>query len=86
VLKRIRWMVAGALVGAGSSLWARHKARSVMARYAPRAITGGALNRARELPGDVRDAVRVGRSAMREREAELRDGPSGPAGRPARRP
>jgi hypothetical protein len=71
--KRIRWLATGLLAGFGGSVWAQRKIRAVAARYGPTGIAGGAANRAMELPGDVVAAIRDGRTAMREREAELRE-------------
>lgn len=68
MLKRIRWMATGVAVGAGATIWAERKARAVAAKYSP----SGAANRARGWPADVVAAVKEGREAMREREAELR--------------
>jgi hypothetical protein len=72
MIKRVRWMGAGLAVGIGSSLWAQRKVKSVMARYTPAGLGGGAVNRVKVLPGEVKAALREGRSAMQDREAELR--------------
>ena len=65
-------MAAGLAVGAGASLWAERKARALAAKYSPSGMAGGAASRARGLPGDVVAAVKEGRQAMREREAQLK--------------
>jgi hypothetical protein len=72
--RRVRWFGAGAAVGVGASVWAQRKLRAAAARYRPRGLVDTAGGRARALPGDVRAALRDGRRAMRQREAELRDG------------
>lgn len=69
MLKRIRWMATGLALGAGATIWAERKAKAVAAKYRP----SGAANRARGWPADVVAAVKEGREAMREREAELRE-------------
>jgi hypothetical protein len=71
-LKRVRWIGAGMALGVGTSFWAQRKVKSVMARYSPAGVGGVAVNRARGWPGRLGAAVREGRVAMREREAELR--------------
>jgi hypothetical protein len=68
VLKRIRWMATGLAIGAGASLWAERKAKALAAKYSP----SGAANRALGWLADVLAAVKEGREAMRQREAELR--------------
>lgn len=76
MLKRARWLVTGAAVGFGGSLWMQRKLKGAANRYRPVGLAGAAAARAR-------DALEEGRTAMREREAELK----GSAGkRRARRP
>jgi hypothetical protein len=76
MLKRVRWLGAGAAVGFGGAVWAQRKLRTAANRYRPVEVAGAAAARAR-------DALEEGRAAMREREAELR----GAAGsRRSRRP
>jgi hypothetical protein len=87
MFKRLRWMLSGAAIGAGGTIWAQRKMRAVASRYRPAGVAQGAASRAI-------DAWREGRIAMREREAELRGGRShrrpGPAvgadGRRSHRP
>jgi hypothetical protein len=68
MFKRARWVGTGAALGFGASLWIQHRIKAVAARYHP----AGAADRARTLPGDLRDALREGRATMQQREAELR--------------
>ncbi len=76
MFKRIRWLTTGAAVGFGGALWLQRKVKTAATRYGPVGMAGAAAARAR-------DALEEGRSAMRQREAELR----GSAGRRrARRP
>ena len=77
MLSRVRWLGAGVAMGAGGSLWAQRKVKSVAARYRPSGLAGEAAERAKGLPGELRAAIREGRHAMREREAELRSGGPG---------
>jgi hypothetical protein len=72
VFKRVRWVGAGAALGAGAVLWAQRKLRSVADRYGPVGVAGDAVGRAMSLPQNLRDAVAEGRQEMRAREAELR--------------
>lgn len=74
MMKRLRWLLVGALLGVGAYLWLTSKAK----RAAPAARrdvedaarrAGGAL---RGLGDRVVDALREGRRAMDERETELR--------------
>ena len=59
-------------MGVGGSLWAQRKMKAVAARYSPSGLAGGAAERAKVLPGEVKAALEGGRHAMRVREAELR--------------
>jgi hypothetical protein len=65
MLKRVRWLTAGAAVGFGGSFWLQRKLKVAAGRYRPVGMAGAAAVRAR-------DALEEGRTAMREREAELR--------------
>ena len=70
MLKRVRWLVTGAAVGFGGSVWLQRKVRTAAERWRPAGVAGAAATRAR-------DALEEGRAAMREREAELRGNSSG---------
>ena len=65
MFKRLFWLVTGASFGFGSSFWLMRAFRRMVDRYRPTAVVS-------RLEGDVRAAVEEGRTAMREREAELR--------------
>ncbi len=71
---RLRWFGAGAALGVGTSVWAQRKLKTVAARYHPTGLAGRALDKARSWPSHVRAAFHEGRSTMRQREAELRQG------------
>ena len=81
MFKRVRWAGLGAALGAGAAVWTQRKLRVVAGRYAPAAIAGDAVEKAASLPANLRDALSEGRTAMREREAELRRVHLRPAGR-----
>jgi hypothetical protein len=74
MLKRVRWFGAGAALGVGATVWAHRKIRTTATRYRPGGLAATAAGKARALPADVRAALHEGRSAMRQREAELRYG------------
>ena len=67
MLKRVRWLITGAAVGFGGSVWLQRKVRTAAERWRPAGVAGAAATRAK-------DALEEGRTAMREREAELRGG------------
>jgi hypothetical protein len=77
--KRTFWLVTGAVIGAGSSLWAERKVRSTVAqataKLQPDALVAEVGRSARQVAGSaadrVRDAVSVGRDEMQRREEEL---------------
>jgi hypothetical protein len=78
-------MGAGLAIGIGSSVWVQRKAKAVAARYHPSSVADMAAGRVRSWPGELREALREGRQAMRDREAELRAGSySGENDRPGR--
>jgi hypothetical protein len=69
---RIRWLIAGVVVGVSGSVWAERKVKAVASRYSPAGLAGSATAKARSIPSEVRAALVEGREAMRAREAELR--------------
>ncbi len=77
--KRTFWLVTGAAVGAGSSLWAERKVRrsvqQAAARLQPDALVAEVGRSARQAAGSaggrVREAVSTGRDEMQRREEEL---------------
>ena len=91
MFKRIIWMGTGAAMGAGSAFWAKRKVTRTVERYLPdevaRRARASARTAGRHVGRTVRDAASEGRTAMREREAELQAqadartlvGPRGPA-------
>ena len=72
LVRRLVWFTSGATAGLGGAIWVRHRIRRTVRRYAPEQLQAEAAASVRRLGWDVRDAVVEGRSAMRQREAELR--------------
>jgi hypothetical protein len=78
MMKRVTWFVAGAAAGVAGSEYARHKAKRAVDRYKPAAVVRATAEQLRVRSRDLVEALREGRHAMREKEAELlarRDGP-----------
>lgn len=77
--KRVFWLVTGAAVGAGSSLWAERRVRrtvqQAVARLQPDALVSELGNSALHLAGAaterLRDSVTVGRIEMHQFEDQL---------------
>ena len=74
MFKRARWLVTGAGIGFGTSVWVQRKVKRTAARYAPQRVTNELTRTVKGITGDVKAAVQEGRDAMREREAALRGG------------
>jgi hypothetical protein len=72
VFKRLFWLTVGAGLGFGTSFRLMRAMRRTVERFMPERVTQDALNGARSLGGELRAALDEGRTAMREREAELR--------------
>ncbi|MDQ6839999.1 MAG: hypothetical protein M3256_17515 [Actinomycetota bacterium] len=72
MLKRLRWITMGAAVGFGGSVWAQRRVKRTVERFLPDRVGSDAVQRARYLADDVRDALKEGRTAMHVREEELR--------------
>lgn len=68
MFKRVLWFS----IGCGSSLWVMRTVRRTVERLMPRRLTQDAVAGARSASLEIRAAIDEGRSAMREREAELR--------------
>jgi hypothetical protein len=72
VVRRLVWFTSGATAGFGGAVWVRRRIRRTVRRYAPEQLRADTAASVRRLGSGVRAAVAEGRSAMREREAELR--------------
>ena len=72
MFKRARWLTAGAAVGFGGSVWLQRRLRSAVSRYLPDEVAERAGARATRARTDLREAIDEGRTAMRQREQELR--------------
>jgi hypothetical protein len=67
MFKRMYWFLVGFTLGVGSSWAVTRRVRRVASRYAPTEVVD-------RWGGTVRAAVDEGRTAMRDREAELKAG------------
>ncbi|HVE92440.1 MAG TPA: hypothetical protein VNE62_09120 [Actinomycetota bacterium] len=74
MFKRIRWMSIGAILGVWAYLWTRERARSLRPQPAVIAKQGSskAYEKGLELGQRLRTALKESRTAMQERERELR--------------
>jgi hypothetical protein len=82
VFKRLTWMTMGTGVGFGLAVWGQRKVKATLSRFQPARLTAEVTGGVRRLGEDVRTAAEEGRAAMRQREAELRAGPSAPVPAP----
>lgn len=72
MFKRLFWLLVGIGFGFGVSFWVTRFVRSTVERYSPERVSEDLADALRGFGKDLREAVREGREAMREREAELR--------------
>jgi hypothetical protein len=72
LLRRLLWFVTGASVGFGGAMWIRNRVRRALARVMPEQVSADVARGARHAGSTVRAAVSEGRSAMHDREAQLR--------------
>jgi hypothetical protein len=70
--KRVTWFVMGAAAGAGGTVYARRKTREAWERVQPSNVAKIAVVKARDAGRTVAEALREGRRAMQDKEAELR--------------
>jgi hypothetical protein len=71
-VRRAFWFTTGATAGFGGAMWIRRRALRALQRYAPGQIQTDVASSVKRAGGELREAVAVGRAAMRRREAELR--------------
>jgi hypothetical protein len=72
MFKRLRWLGLGALAGVGGSIWAQRRVRQAVDRVMPAQLGHELRRRVGRVSADVRASLGEGRTAMAEREAELR--------------
>jgi hypothetical protein len=72
MLKRVRWLSLGYIVGIASSYAVFRRMQRIVRRYTPVEVVQRAGDGAQQKRRDVQAAVSEGRHAMRAREAELR--------------
>lgn len=73
MFKRLSWLTMGTGVGFGLALWGRRKVAATLERYRPSALTATWTKTLRRLGDDLRTAGHEGRSAMHQRERQLRE-------------
>ncbi len=77
MFKRVTWMTVGFAAGVGTTVVAARKAKQQMERYKPNAVVDRTQEKVVDSLTRMRDqlaaAVDDGRSAAKEREAELRN-------------
>ena len=72
MMKRVTWFAAGAAAGAAGASYAKRKVMEKASQVTPTVVARGAVDRARRTGRTVAEAMREGRSAMRQHEDELR--------------
>ena len=71
-MRRLTWFVTGAAAGAAGASYATRKVKETASQLAPANVAKGAAVRVRQSGGQLADALREGRMAMRAREDELK--------------
>lgn len=72
MFKRLFWLGVGVGLGFGLSVWLTRSIRRTAQRLTPQSMAGRLAGALRDFWKEVGAAVREGRDAMAEREAELR--------------
>ena len=72
MFKRLFWLSVGLTTGVGSSFWLMRTVRRAVERFTPERVTADVVAGARSFGAELKAALDEGRTAMREREAELR--------------
>ena len=72
MFKRMFWLSVGLAAGFGTSFWLMRTVRRTVERLTPQRLTQDAVAGARSLGAELRAALDEGRTAMHQREAELR--------------
>ena len=73
MFRRLFWLAVGTGLGFGMSFWIMRTVRSTIERYTPERVSSDVSAALRGLGKDLRAAVAEGRTAMAERESELRE-------------
>lgn len=74
MFKRLFWLCVGVGLGFGLSVWMARAVKRTAERYTPESVAGRLGDALADFGRELREAVREGRKAMAEREAELRAG------------
>ena len=77
-MKRVVWFTMGAAAGVAGTTWTQRKVKQAAAAAKPRAVATRAAGAVRQRGSDLVDAIREGRLAMQQKEAELRSQLDGP--------
>ena len=72
MFRRLFWLLVGAGFGFGVSFWIMRTVKRTIERYSPDRVSGDLTTAARSFGEGLRAAAAEGRTAMREREEELR--------------
>jgi hypothetical protein len=72
MFKRLFWLMVGATLGFGSSLWVTRTVKRTLHRLSPPQVSDSLLRSVKRTAKDLKAAVNEGRDAMQQREASLR--------------
>jgi hypothetical protein len=72
VFKRLFWLTVGTIVGFSGSVWAQRRIKRQIERYYPDKVAQQVSTGVKTFGADVKAATEAGRTAMAEREADLR--------------
>ncbi len=72
MFKRLFWLTVGLTIGYGTSFWLMRTVRRTVERLTPERLGEDAMAGAKSFGAQLKAALEEGRTAMREREAELR--------------
>ena len=72
MFKRFFWLSVGLSIGYATSFWLMRTVRRTVERLTPERLGHEVVAGARSLTTELRAALEEGRTAMRQREAELR--------------
>jgi hypothetical protein len=72
MMKRLTWFVGGIAAGATGANYAKKKVKEKASQISAVGVARSAASRAKQTAGQVVDAVKDGRAAMRQHEDELK--------------